>query len=214
MRARGKNRRCEGSLGGEYPGATLPLGLVHGLVRLGQQLSEVLLARVAARPYRHRQNQFLPLGQTQRAILEVSNYPLQDGLRLRKRVGLTQYQDELVPAPAGQPVALTDVAADDVGYVVYARVARLVAVGIVYVLEAVDVHHAQRKRLRAASDPRGLFGQKLLALPAVEEAGGQVGHLPVDYVPLEGRGGQAYRGQKAAQRQERGGGIHEGDDHH
>src|SRR5215218_6139596 len=162
IRARSGGRRCEGSLGGEYPGPTLPLG---------QQLPEVLLARVAARPHRHHQNQLLPLGQTQRAILEVSNYPLQDGLRLRKRVGVAQNHDELIPAPAGQPVALTDVAADDVGNVLYARVAGLVAVGIVYVLEVVDVHHAQRKRLSAASVPRGLFGQELLTLPAVEEAG-------------------------------------------
>jgi hypothetical protein len=86
-----------------------------------------------------------------------------------------QGQDKLVPAPAGEPIALSDVAPDDASHVAYANVPSLVAVGVVYGLEVVHVNHGNRKRAPAAFHSRNVLRQALFALAAIVEAGEVIG---------------------------------------
>src|SRR5215208_299859 len=79
------------------------------------------------------------------------------GLRLRSALmrpstawrgenrSVPQRQHELVSAPAGKPVALPHTAPYHLCHVAEAGVACLVAVGVVYRLEPVEVHHRHRE---------------------------------------------------------------------
>jgi hypothetical protein len=71
-------------------------------------------ARVLPRSYRGSQHQLVAVRQPRWTVFEVVDDALQHQLRRRERRSVVQRQDELIPAPACQPIALSDVAPDDV----------------------------------------------------------------------------------------------------
>ena len=152
----------------EYPGAPLPLGFVHRLVRFGQQLR-----RSSSFEYR-----LAPI-----VMVNVSLSPSGNctGLSPRSLVmrcstssagrmaSVVQGEDELVTAPARQPVALPDVAPDYVRDVPYADVPGQVAVCVVYGFEVVHVNHPDGQRTLWRLTLAASSAQALLYLSAVEE---------------------------------------------
>ncbi len=83
-------------------------------------------------------------------------------------------QDELVPAPAGDPDSLAEVALQGVRAALDTCVPASVPQGVVGRLEAVEVQDRQRERTAVSDNPGEVFGEALLARPAVVGAGQRV----------------------------------------
>src|SRR5215208_3365213 len=173
--ASGSSSHATGALAGEHPRSALSLSLVHGRVRLCQQFPYIVLARVPVRTHADAQDQLYSPGQAHWASPEVRVDPPQNGFGRGEHRVLPQRLHELVPSPAGQPVALPDIAPYHPCHVAEADVACLVSVGIVYGLEVVDVHHRNRKERPSAFGPCDVRAQALLALAAVGQPGKVVG---------------------------------------
>src|SRR5688572_24314858 len=127
--ASGSSLHATGTLAGEHPRSPLSLGLVHGRVCLCQQFPYIVLARVAVRTHADAQDQLPSPGQAHRAPLEIRVDPPQHGFGRGENRSVPQRHDELIPSPAGQPVALPHAAPYHPCDVADADVACLVAVG-------------------------------------------------------------------------------------
>src|SRR5919112_3323083 len=156
--ASGSSLHATGALAGEHPRLSLSLGLIHGRVCLCQQFPYILLARVAVRTHADAQHQLLSPGQRHRAPPEAPADAPQHGFGRGENRSVPQRQHELVPSPAGQPVALPDVAPYHPCHVAEADVACLMAVGVVYGLEVVDVPHRHREDRPATFRPCMILG--------------------------------------------------------
>src|SRR5215208_5553606 len=169
--ASGASLHATGTLAGEHPRSSLSLGLVHGRVCLCQQFPYIVLARVAVRTYADAQYQLFAKRSPHGTLLEAPADAPEHRFRRGENRSVPQRQDELIPSPAGQPVALPDTTPYHPGHVAEADIACLVAVGVVYGLEVVDVHHRNREERPSAFGPCEVLGQVLLTLPAVGQPG-------------------------------------------
>jgi hypothetical protein len=89
-------------------------------------------------------------------------------------IRLGKEHGELVPADPRQEIRLTDAMSHRAGHALEKVVARLVAEGVVDVLEVVQVDHEHGAGGAVARHPLGLPGQLLLETAPVDEPGQEV----------------------------------------